>query len=112
MSEAEIKLDKAPYLWSGISGPQGSMLSRLWLSPSLVMGKELLYIDDKIVKDPPEDCVGHWGYNGWSFNITTIPSGTHKFVAYFYFPESYKPGAEKPFLEIIDQPLKVTTRML
>jgi len=76
------------------------------------MKKELLYIDDKAVKDPPEDCVGHWGYNGWYFNITTVPSGTHKFVAYFYFPENYKPGAEKPFLEIIDNPLKVTTRTL
>jgi hypothetical protein len=112
MSEKEKKLDKNPYAWSGISGPQGSMLSRLWLSPSLVMGKELLYIDDKTVTDPPEGCVGHWGYNGWNFNITTIPSGTHKFTAYFYFPENYKPGDEKPFLEIIDHPLKVTTRTL
>lgn len=112
MSEAEIKLNKDAYLWSGISGPQGNMLSRLWLSPSLVMTKELLYIDDKTVADPPEGCKGHWGYNGWSFNITTVPSGTHKFVAYFYFPENYKPGDEKPFLEIIDHPLNLTTRAL
>ena len=41
-----------------------------------------------------------------------LPSGTHKFVAYFYFPEDYKLGAEKPFLEIIDHPLNVTTRAL
>ena len=112
MSEEEKKLDKSPYIWSGISGPQGNMLSRLWLSPSLVMSKELLYIDDKTVTDPPEGCMGHWGYNGWSFNITTVPSGTHKFVAYFYFPENYKPGDEKPFLEIIDHPLNVTARAL
>jgi len=112
MSEEEIKLDKSPYLWSGLSGPQGSMLSRLWLSPSLVMGKELLYIDDKTIADPPEGCMGHWGYNGWSFNITTVPSGTHKFVSYFYFPENYKPGDEKAFLEIIDHPLRVSTRAL
>ena len=112
MSEEEKKLDKSPYLWSGLSGPQGSMLSRLWLSPSLVMGKELLYIDDKTIADPPEDCTGHWGYNGWSFNITTVPSGTHTFISYFYFPENYKPGDEKAFLEILDHPLRVSTRVL
>ncbi len=112
MSEEEKKLDKSPYLWSGISGAQGSMLSRLWLSPSLVMGKELLYVDDKTIADPPQGCRGHWGYNGWSFNITTVPSGTHKFVSYFYFPENYKPGDEKAFLEILDHPLDVSSRTL
>ncbi|MCX6339220.1 MAG: hypothetical protein NTX71_04795 [Candidatus Aureabacteria bacterium] len=112
MSEEEKKLDKSPYLWSGLSGSQGSMLSRLWLSPSLVMGKELLYIDDKTIADPPEGCKGHWGYNGWSFNVTTVPRGTHTFISYFYFPENYTPGAEKAFLEILDHPLRVSARAL
>ncbi|MCX6357970.1 MAG: hypothetical protein NT045_08890 [Candidatus Aureabacteria bacterium] len=112
MSEEEKRLDKQPYLWSAIVGSQGSLIARLWLSPSLVMGKELLYIDDKNAKDPPEDLAGHWGYNGWTFNITTVTSGTHRFISYFYFPKNYAPGDEKPYLDILDHPLRVSTRAL
>lgn len=39
MSERENDLDKRPYAWSTLTGPQGSLISRLWLSKSLVMTK-------------------------------------------------------------------------
>ncbi len=109
MSEAEKNLDKKPYAWSILSGKQGSLISRLWLSKSLVMGKELLYIDDKNILDPPEGCEGHWGYNGWEFDIITVSKGTHEFISYFYFPKDYKPGAEKAYLDILDHPIRMTT---
>jgi len=112
MSNEEKKLDKKPYLWSALSGPQGTMLSRLWLSDSLVMGKELLYMDDKTVTDAPEGCTGHWGYNGWFFNIVTVPAGTHRFISYFYFPKDYKRGDENSFLNILDHPVTVSMRQM
>jgi hypothetical protein len=113
MSEQEKKLDRSAYLWSALSGHHGTLISRLWLSDSLgAMGKELLYIDDKDAADPPDDVKGHWGYNGWFFNVTAVPKGTHEFISYFYFPRDYKPGDERQFLDIIDHPLKVDTRRL
>jgi hypothetical protein len=112
MSEKERHLDKKPYAWSVLSGEQGTLMSRLWLSPSLVMEKELLYIDNKTAYDPPEDNVGHWGYNGWRFDIITVSKGTHKFISYFYFPEDSKPGFEKAYLDILDHPVQVRTALL
>jgi hypothetical protein len=107
MSKEERDLNRGYYAWSAISGPQGAMISRLWLAPSLVMGKELLYIDDKYASDPPESDKGHWGYNGYLFNVITVSRGTHKFISYFYFPENFAPGGEKPYLDILDHPLAV-----
>lgn len=112
MSDEEKNLDRGTYLWSAISGPQGALMSRLWLSESLIMGKELLYIDDKKIEDPPDDHQGHWGYNGWQFNVITVPAGTHRFVCYFYFPRDYKPGDETPYLNILDHPLQVRAQQL
>ncbi|MDD5557523.1 MAG: hypothetical protein PHN82_09795 [bacterium] len=112
MSEAERRLDRSPYDWSALSGSQGTIMSRLWLSESLVMEKELLYIDDRTIEDPPEGCSGHWGYNGWRFNITTVPKGTHTFISYFYFPADGGPEAEEAYLDILDRPLEVSTRPL
>ncbi|MCX6354270.1 MAG: hypothetical protein NTZ78_05125 [Candidatus Aureabacteria bacterium] len=112
MSDEEKKLDKKPYLWSALSGPQGTMLSRLWLSESLVMGKELLYMDDKTIMDAPGGCTGHWGYNGWAFNIITVPAGTHRFVSCFYFPKDYRRGDENAYLNILDHPVTVSVRQM
>lgn len=111
MSEREKELDRSDYEWTVLAGPQGAMMSRLWLSPSFaeVMGKKLHYVDDASALNKPEADPGQFPTIGYlPTNLLELKKGDYFYNVHVYFPPQYSPGDEKKFLCILDHPLQVS----
>jgi hypothetical protein len=110
MSPQELAMDYGEHAWTMISGPQGHIMARLEMGPGFkeVLGKELMYIDDIMRSNAPEDEPGQTPKIGFSFtNILALKKGTYYYNVRFYFPSFYKLGQEKPYLDILDHPLEI-----
>jgi len=110
MSDREKELVRSDYEWTVLAGPQGAMMSRLWLDESFrnVMGKKLHYMDDGSALNPPEADPGQFPTIGYlPTNLLELKKGTYHYNVHVYFPPHYSPGDEVHFLCILDHPLQV-----
>lgn len=110
MSPQERSLLQAEHEWTVMSGPQGTIMSRVEMGEGLkgVLGKRLIYIDDLERSNAPEDEPGTTPKIGFALtNILALKKGTYYYNVHFYFLPSYVPGREKPYLDIIDHPVEI-----
>jgi len=115
MSPQERSLEQAEHEWTVMSGPQGTIMSRVEMGQGLkgVLGKRLIYIDDLERSNAPEDEPGTTPKIGFALtNILALKKGTYYYNVHFYFLPSYVPGREKPYLDIIDHPVEVRVQGL
>ncbi len=113
MSPQEIAMVQAEHEWTVMSGPQGTIMSRIEMGTGLkgVLGKRLIYIDDIQRSNAPEDEPGTTPKVGFALtNILALKKGTYYYNVHFYFFPSYHPGDERPYLDIVDHPLEVMVR--
>ena len=110
MSPEEEALDRGDHAWTLLAGPQGNMLARVELGPGLreTLGKQLLYSDDILKDNAPEDETGTVPRIAFSFtNLMALKKGKYAYNIRFYFLPPYSPGQEKAYLDILDHPLEV-----
>ncbi|MGB9736249.1 MAG: hypothetical protein ACP5JP_08785 [bacterium] len=106
MSKAQEGLDRSPYDWAVVSGPQGAWMNRVVMGKEVPFTKRLYFVDDKNKLDPPENEPGQIANTGYDFgNLMRAKKGVYTFTSYIYVPVGYKPGDEKPWLNIIDHPV-------
>ncbi len=107
MSKAQQELNRGPYDWAVVAGPQGAWMNRVVMGKDVPFIKDLYYVDDKTKLDPPENEPGQIGSTGYDFgNLLKADKGTYHFISYIYVPIGYRPGDEKPWLNIIDHPIE------
>ena len=110
MSPQELAMDYGEHVWTMMSGPQGHILARLEMGPGFreVLGKNLIYTDDVQRSNAPEGEPGATPKIGYAFtNILALKRGTYYYNVRFHFLRSYRPGREKPYLDILDHPLEI-----
>ena len=106
MSKAQEDLNRSPYDWAVVSGPQGAWMNRVVMGKDVPFTKRLYFVDDVTQLDPPENEPGQIGETGYDFgNLMKAKKGVYTFTSYIYVPVGYKPGDEKPWLNIIDHPV-------
>jgi hypothetical protein len=106
MSKAQEALNRTPYDWAVVSGPQGAWMNRVVMGKGVPFTKGLYFVDDETKPDPPENEPGQIGNTGYDFgNLMKARKGTYTFTSYIYVPIGYKPGDEEPWLNIIDHPV-------
>ncbi len=106
MSPAQKDLDRGPYDWAVVAGPQGAWMNRVVMGKDVPFTKRLYFVDDISMPDPPENEPGQIGSTGYDFgNLMKAKKGTYTFTSYIYVPVGYRPGDEKPWLNIIDHPV-------
>ncbi|MEW6200924.1 MAG: hypothetical protein AB1546_03050, partial [bacterium] len=70
-------------------------------------------VDDAKKADPPEGIKGQIGNMGFTVgNIMEAKAGRHRILTYVYFIPNYKPGDEKAYLSIEDNPLQIKVEEL
>jgi hypothetical protein len=115
MGPAEKALDRGRFAWAAVTGPQGAFLNRLTPVKAGGYGEvwTLKYTDDITANDPPESEPGQVGRFSFNLDMTTFGSGAYGLVNAMFFPKApFKPGDEKAYFLIMDQPLKVQSRLL
>ncbi len=106
MSKAQEDLNRSPYDWAVVAGPQGAWMNRVVMGKDVPFTKDLYYVDDRTKLDPPENEPGQIGSTGYDFgNLLKANKGTYTFTSYIYVPIGYRPGDERPWLNIIDHPI-------
>ena len=115
MSEAEKNLDLSPYKWSVVygtnEGDTGGWMNRLIYDTTIAVQPMLFYLDDEMVKEPPEREKGYFGAIGYDLkNMETLNSGPWELTSIMYNIPAYKPGDEVEYLNIIDHPIGVTVK--
>jgi len=112
MSDAEKNMNvKDDRNWFALTGPQGSLLTRVFLPKEWgFVKKGAYYLDDAARPDPPEAFPGV-SAAGFSFsNLTDVRRGWARYSTHHYFPRQFKMGAETRILNIMDHPLEVKVR--
>lgn len=111
MDNGELHLDLSHQNWMVLTGPQGTIINRVVLGPSLEMLRnKLYYMDNANLPDLPEGEKGQYPQIGYSFSLLPIKEGKHKIFTYLYFPSHFEPGEEVRYLNILDHPLKIAVR--
>jgi len=115
MSEEEKNLDLSPYNWSVVyctkEGDTGGWMNRLIYDTTIEVQPMLFYLDDKMVKEPPEHEKGYFGAIGYDLKkMETLRSGTWELTSIMYNIPAYRPGDEVEYLNIIDHPIEVKVK--
>jgi hypothetical protein len=115
MSPEEKKLNLDPYKWMIIHGTEpgkrGGWLNRIFYDEGIKAQPYLYYMDDANKLDPPESDPGQIGNIGYDIRyMETLKKGIWRLTSYMYNIPDYHPGAEKPYLNILDHPLKITVK--
>jgi hypothetical protein len=106
--EQHMVLDNQP--WFVLAKDGRGTVVKIVLSDELQklhLPTRLYYLDDKAQTNPPEAEKGI-SIIGWQMDMLQIPKGTHDLVLYQYFSPDYQPGDAKKFLQILDNPLKIS----
>jgi len=114
-SRKEENIEKEPFQWVVIAGEkQGAWMLRV-VPPkkNFPLGLNCYFVDDITKPDSPEGIKGQIGNMGFTVsNIMEAKAGRHKVLTYVYFLPGYKPGDEKAYLNIEDNPLQVKVEEL
>ncbi len=111
MDESERNLDRdTVHDWWAITGDKGNLMVRMIL-PGEWKDVVLLktgYIDDDTSLDPPESVPGQRQPGFLLDGMYNITKGDHIFYRYYYVPgETLTMANVKPYLDMLDNPLKV-----
>ncbi|NLH48459.1 MAG: hypothetical protein GX444_07630 [Myxococcales bacterium] len=116
MSEAENKLNPAPYTWSLVTDPsgKGAWMNRLLYDAASTKVRPMLYYrDDMKHPDGPEDEAGECGDLGYTLeNMGTIKSEKLYLKSILYNIPDYQPARIQEFMNILDRPIKVAAQPL
>jgi hypothetical protein len=100
--------------WQLVTGSQGTWFSRVVIGPGLEpLHRWLLYEDDALQDDPPEEEKGVFGKIGFALgNLENLKGGHYTFRSYIHFPDHFRRGEEKNLLNMLDAPLEVAASPL
>ena len=110
MSPEELALDLDDHAWNLTAGEQGIILNRVEMGKGLkgVLTKVLIYQDDKLWPNTPEDELGATPKIGFSLkNILALKKGTYRYNARFYFLPDIETDTVRDYLAVLDNPLQV-----
>jgi len=102
-------LDGVSADWFGMTGPQGTFVHAMRMSPTMRHVHRSLYLLADPGPDLPEGVAGNCpgvGYTltGWQ----GVGRGTHRIEMIIHAFKNYEWGDEKPFLESLQHPLQIT----
>ncbi len=110
MSEAEKNLDTDTNVdWIAGFGPQGALVSRLFMLPTKIYAKQVMYYyEDETAEDPPEENPGvvGIGYEMKDMNMDLQTEGGAVSYQYYYYLSELKPDEVHRILNILDHPVK------
>lgn len=116
MSDNERNLDYGQYDWQVVAGREqypGSWLNRIKINPASAEFPYLYYVDDITLSDPPENFKGQIGNVGYLLkNFNKLKAGHYEIISHMYVLPNYKWGDEKPYLDILDKPLKTKINLI
>jgi len=110
MSPEELAMDHGDYDWTLLTGTQGQVISLVEMGEKArqILSKRLIYVDDMFSCNAPEDEPGTTPKVGFSLeNILGLKRGTYTYNARFYFPREPGLAPVKPYLDILEHPLRV-----
>jgi len=114
MSEAEKSLKiHFDHDWlCHINGPGNYCHRIIFPQAWSFIAKEVFYLDDAELKDPPESEPGliAIGYN--FINFVKVKKGPQTYWMHYYFPANFRPGQEWIFMDILDHPLKIEVQKI
>ncbi len=111
MDNQEQHLDLGHQNWMVLTGPQGTMINRVVLGPTLnMLRNKLYYLDNATAEDSPEGEIGQFPQIGYLYSILPIKTGKHQIFTYLYFPSHFEVGQEEMYLSILDHPLKISVK--
>ncbi|MFC1889541.1 hypothetical protein ACFL4G_07270 [Thermodesulfobacteriota bacterium] len=108
-SPQEDSIDREDNEWTVLTGPQGTILTRLVLGPKFrsQIGNRLHYVDDKATPNRPENEHGQYPTIGFiPTNLMELAPGLYHYNVHIYVLPGYRPGDEKTRLDILDTPLQ------
>ncbi|MDD5224383.1 MAG: hypothetical protein PHE84_10355 [bacterium] len=120
MDETEKNANGKNATWLLVSGPPGAFMIRL-VTDRMPDGSfqktpittSLYYLEDDLLRDPPESVPGQSPNVGFWMNGTeNLEKGIFYFYAISYIIDNYTDGKEKEYLDILDKPLEVSTEPL
>ncbi len=115
MSEAEQKLDLAPYEWSVVQdrNKKAAWINRLLYDHASPAKPLLYYRDDRTHAEPPEDEPGECGDIGYQLlYLDQVRRGRLTLTSVLYQSNNFSLGRVQEYMNILDQKLQVVTRAL
>ncbi|OGP56473.1 MAG: hypothetical protein A2V67_07910 [Deltaproteobacteria bacterium RBG_13_61_14] len=107
----ELGMNYGPTEWVAVTGKAGTIFSYLALPGDLPLHKDLYFNDQSNKPDPPEEESGMMGKFG--FAVRHLEKIGHKpkplRLVFWFRPEPYQPGMEKPYMDSFRRPLTVFT---
>lgn len=111
MDNQEQHLDLGHQNWMVLTGPQGTIINRVVLGPTLDMLRNKLYYMDSIKSEaPPEAERGQCPQIGYLYSILPIETGKHQIFTYLFFPSHFEVGQESIYFNSLDYPLKISVK--
>ncbi len=108
----ERNLDEQHPDWHLVTGEPGTFLWWVEMPPPLVPVTHLTYTDDASTADPPESTPGSLGEVAYKFDLFPLEKGTYHMRLFYMFPPHWQPGAEKPWIDMIERPLTTVVHAL
>jgi len=113
MSEQERCMETKGQNWYALSDGIDTLFSRLIIPEGTPVRMELEYMDDRRLPDPPETVSGRWGDAGYRLKgLASLGKGGYRVLLHTMIGEGYRVGGEKAFLDMTDQPLAWSCRLL
>ena len=110
----EKDIDRGPFRWKLVTGPQGTLMNLTIFDPKLEMlEKKLYFCDDKSKSDAPEQFPGQIANQGFELaNLEGVPKGVYSLAVYVFCPVDYEKGDEDMYFNSVVSPLTVSATCL
>jgi len=113
MGEAERKLDPRPFEWQVVAGatpqyPEGWFSRMIYDRANIPVRLPLYYLDDTDHPDAPEHFPGCFGCLGFEFDgLEKLDAGKFSMRVQMFPMPAYRPGDEREYLQMRDQPIQI-----
>lgn len=107
-TDDEKELDPKKPDWHLVTGKPGTFLWYVEMPKPLVPVTNLTYTDDAATEDSPENVPGSLGEVAFKFDLFPLEKGQYEMRLFYMYPQSWKPGDEKTWIQMIEKPLKTT----
>ena len=110
----EEKINRGPFKWKLVTGPQGTLMNLTIFDPKLEMlEKKLYFCDDESKADSPEQFPGQIANQGFDLtNLEGVPKGVYGLAVYVFCPVDYEKGDEEMYFNSVLNPLTVSATPL
>ncbi len=116
MDDEENAMNGEPLSWFALAGDGKAFIVRLIIDRKPDGSKQdspfnptLYYMDNDKAADPPEFVPGQSpNVNYWMNGFEDLTKGTLYFYAIFYIMDNYADGMENKYLQILDNPVKIS----